>query len=149
MNCTNHPEKEANGACVYCGKFFCSECLVEVNGKNYCRDCVSKAFNEQANNNSANVTPNININNVSTSSATANNNYANGIAVSPKSRTIAALLCFFLGVFGVHRFYAGKVGMGILYFCTGGLCGIGAFVDFILILMGSFRDANGMFIKNW
>ena len=35
MNCTNHPEKEAAGTCVYCGKLFCSDCLVEIGGKNY------------------------------------------------------------------------------------------------------------------
>ncbi len=37
-----------------------------------------------------------------------------GNPVSDRSRLAAALLCFFLGVFGVHRFYVGKVGTGIL-----------------------------------
>lgn len=35
-------------------------------------------------------------------------------AQSPKSKTVAGLLCFFLGYLGIHRFYAGKIGTGIL-----------------------------------
>ncbi|GAK59594.1 hypothetical protein U27_06579 [Candidatus Vecturithrix granuli] len=46
MNCSKHPEKPAAGACVYCGKFYCTECLVEVKGKMYCRDDMSKVFDE-------------------------------------------------------------------------------------------------------
>ncbi|MBQ3755018.1 MAG: TM2 domain-containing protein, partial [Clostridia bacterium] len=42
-------------------------------------------------------------------------------ATSPKSRLVATLLCFFLGGLGIHRFYVGKVGTGILYLFTGGL----------------------------
>ena len=47
---------------------------------------------------------------------------------------IALLLCIFLGVFGGHKFYEGKAGMGVLYLFTGGLFGIGLIVDFITIL---------------
>lgn len=65
---------------------------------------------------------------------------------SPKSKVAAALFCFFLGALGIHRFYVGKIGTGILYLFTGGLCGIGALVDFIIILTGGFRDVNGMFL---
>lgn len=53
----------------------------------------------------------------------------------PKDKWIAFLLCFFLGYLGIHKFYEGKVGMGILYIFTGGLCGIGCLVDLILIVM--------------
>lgn len=67
--------------------------------------------------------------------------------VSPKSKTKAALLCFFLGVFGIHRFYVGKVGTGILYLLTAGLFGIGDVVDFIKILCGSFKDGDGLKLK--
>ncbi|MBO4381063.1 MAG: TM2 domain-containing protein [Clostridia bacterium] len=70
-------------------------------------------------------------------------------SASPKSRLVATLLCFFLGGLGIHRFYVGKVGTGILYVFTGGLFGIGALVDFIMILCGSFTDKEGKFVTNW
>ena len=44
-------------------------------------------------------------------------------------------LCLFLGYFGAHKFYEGRIGMGILYLLTIGLFGIGWIVDIILILM--------------
>ena len=51
-----------------------------------------------------------------------------------KDKWVAALLCFFLGYLGVHRFYEGKIGTGILYLFTLGLFGIGIIVDLIIIL---------------
>jgi len=60
--------------------------------------------------------------------------------VSGKKKSSALLLCFFLGVFGVHRFYVGKTGTGILWLFTLGLMGIGTLVDFIMIATGSFKD---------
>lgn len=63
--------------------------------------------------------------------------------VSNKSKTVSLLLCIFLGVLGVHRFYVGKIGTGLLYLFTGGLFGIGWFVDVVLIIAGRFRDYYG------
>lgn len=63
-----------------------------------------------------------------------NTNQNAGMFGCPKDKWIALLLCFFFGLFGFHKFYEGKVGMGILYIFTGGLCGIGVLVDFITLL---------------
>ncbi len=67
--------------------------------------------------------------------------------VSAKSKGVAAVLCFFFGGLGIHRFYVGKVGTGILWFLTLGVFGLGAIIDFIMILCGSFRDKYGALIK--
>lgn len=53
------------------------------------------------------------------------------------------ILCFFLGFFGVHRFYTKHIGIGVAQLLTGGGCGIWALVDFIMILTGSYKDADG------
>ena len=55
----------------------------------------------------------------------------------------AALLCFFLGGLGVHRFYVGKIGTGILMIFTLGGLGIWLIIDFVMILTGSFKDKKG------
>ena len=83
--------------------------------------------------------------------------------VSPKSKTAAALLAFFLGQLEIHRFYVGKVGTGIVMllltiigyatiaFVVGffvlAAVGIWILVDFIMILMGKFKDKNGLLIS--
>ena len=72
-----------------------------------------------------------------------------GNPISPKSRLAAALLAWFLGVIGIHRFYVGKVGTGILMIVTLGGLGIWALIDFIMILVGSFRDKEGRLLINW
>jgi len=68
---------------------------------------------------------------------------------SPKSRLAALLLCFFLGVLGVHRFYVGKIGTGILELITLGGLGIWSLIDFILIAVGAFKDKQGRPIVVW
>ena len=72
-----------------------------------------------------------------------------GQNISQKSRLAALLLCIFLGGLGIHRFYVGKVGTGILWLFTGGMFGIGALVDLILIACGSFKDKYGAGVENW
>lgn len=72
-----------------------------------------------------------------------------GEPISPKSRAAAAILAWFLGVFGVHRFYVGKVGTGLLQLFTLGALGIWALIDFIIILVGNFRDKEGRVLFNW
>lgn len=80
---------------------------------------------------------------------TYNTTYVDRYSDSPKSRMAAALLCFFLGLLGVHRFYVGKVGTGLLWLFTGGLLGVGALIDFIIILCGSFTDKQGRTLSRW
>ena len=58
------------------------------------------------------------------------------------------LLCLFLGGLGVHRFYAGKIGTGILQLITLGGCGIWSLIDLIMILTGNFKDGQGNPITN-
>jgi TM2 domain-containing membrane protein YozV len=76
-------------------------------------------------------------------------NYYYNKPISVKNRLAALLLCFFLGLIGIHRVYVGKVGTGILYILTAGFAGIGVIVDFIMILCGSFTDKSGLFLIQW
>jgi len=68
---------------------------------------------------------------------------------SDKSRLIALLLCFFVGNLGVHRFYVGKIGTGVLWLLTFGCFGIGTLVDVIMIACGSFKDKDEKIVYNW
>lgn len=60
-------------------------------------------------------------------------NFANIYRVRRKDAQTLLLLALvgFLGVSGIHRFYANQIGMGILYFFTGGLCLIGTIIDLV------------------
>jgi len=69
--------------------------------------------------------------------------------VSPKSRLAVTLLAFFLGSLGVHRFYLGKIGTGILMLITLGALGVWTLIDFIMAVAGVMKDREGKPIKNW
>jgi Predicted membrane protein len=80
--------------------------------------------------------PNIIINNANTNTNT--NTVTNTVVVRggrEKNKWVSVLLCLFLGVVGGHKFYEGKIGMGILYLLTAGLFGIGCLIDLISLLL--------------
>ena len=109
-------------------------------------------WNTNNNNNTTNTTANNN-NNVS--------NNTDNIEVSTKNRMTALMLCWFLGLFGVHRLYAGKLGTGFLFLygtiCAVLLLGVCAPIgcmwlitmvalvanDFAFIAFGQFKDCYG------
>ncbi len=72
------------------------------------------------------------------------NGMGGAVADNGKSRIAAALLAFFLGGFGVHKFYLGQVGLGVVYliFCWTFIPAIIAFIDFIILLTMSDDTFN-------
>jgi hypothetical protein len=140
MQCTLHPQEQAKGMCTYCGKPFCEDCLVEMKGKMYCKADLDKAYDEKTAAAPA-AAPVINIQNTSSNVNTVGGGF--GVGAPPKSKITAILLCLFLGGLGAHRFYVGKTGTGILYLFTYGLLGIGALIDLVMLIIGSFTDAWG------
>ena len=61
---------------------------------------------------------------------------------SDKSFIATLLLCVFFGFLGIHRFYVGKIGTGLIWLFTGGLFGIGYITDIVLITAQTFEDAS-------
>lgn len=68
---------------------------------------------------------------------------ATPVGTGEKSYLVAALLAWFLGFLGIDRFYLGYIGLGVIKLLTCGGCGIWQLLDFILIIVGVMRDANG------
>lgn len=97
---------------------FCSDCGTNINAK-------------------AEICPNCGVRQMAVSNGFAS-------AANGKSRVTAAVLAFFLGGFGVHKFYLGRVGMGIVYllFFWTFIPAIIAFIEFIILLLMSDEDFN-------
>lgn len=110
-----------NGRCTYCGK---TSTAAQTNA------AVNTAGSVAAQ-------PQVVINQVMSSSQ------GSAIDKPLKNKWVAFCLCLFFGFFGVHNFYAGKMGMGVLYLLTFGLLGIGWIIDLIRILTNSFYDQWG------
>ncbi|QDU71260.1 protein kinase domain-containing protein [Mucisphaera calidilacus] len=74
-------------------------------------------------------------------------------STSPRMRTIALILVatpmMGIPIFGLHRFYAGKIVTGIIWLLTGGLFGIGQFLDALFIITGHFEDDQERPIRTW
>jgi TM2 domain-containing membrane protein YozV len=75
--------------------------------------------------------------------------------ISEKSRTATFLFAFFLGTFGIHRFYVGKTGSAIaMLLLTLSLIGLlvtafWALIDWIMVACGTFKDGQGNIISAW
>ena len=107
--------------CKHCGEPIDKECLI-------CPKC-GKQVEEIKN---IKDDRNIVINN--TASANSRAIVKNVGYGKPKNKWIALLLCIFLGFFGAHKFYEGRILLGIVYLFTAGLFGIGWFIDILVLL---------------
>jgi TM2 domain-containing membrane protein YozV len=67
--------------------------------------------------------------------------------ISEKNILVAVLLCLFLGLLGVHRFYLGKIKTGLLMLFTFGGIGIWTTIDFVFLFAGLGKDKNGKTLK--
>ena len=136
MKCYYHNDREVIAACTECGRFICEECKVNINGKAVCKSCVENNICNSNQRNKYNTYKNGEV------KQQEYNKYY-GRKYMQKSWLVTLLLCLFTGTLGVHRFYVGKIGTGILQLLTFGGFGIWTLVDFILIACKKFTDANG------
>jgi len=65
------------------------------------------------------------------------------LTVVGKDWLTTLILNITVGVFGVHRFYTGNIGIGIVQLLTAGMCGIWTLIDLIMIVTDNYRDGDG------
>lgn len=125
---------------------YCPNCGLELReNTQYCEYCGTEQSVKNRNRTTHHTsTIEVTVNN-SSQDRSPHPNYGN---ISPKSRLVLIILWFFFGILGFHYFYAGRIGMGLLWLITGGLFGIGWVIDIIVILTGTFRDSYGRPIVN-
>ncbi|MDD2385526.1 MAG: NINE protein [Bacteroidales bacterium] len=78
------------------------------------------------------------------------NQAQDNLGVSDKEKNTALILCvlaYVIQIHGIHRFYTGHIGIGIIQLLTWGGCGIWTLVDLIQIASGNFKDAEGRLLK--
>ena len=121
-NCPNCGAPVKKKFCQHCGEQIDTDCVV-------CPKCGKQVADIVGND------KNIVINNSSSASAAASASSTINPIVhgKPKNKWVSFFLCLF--TFCGHKFYEGKIGMGILYLCTAGLFGIGWIVDLISLAM--------------
>lgn len=107
--------------CKHCGELIDKDCVI-------CPKCGKQV--EELHNSAEKIV--INNTNNATASASSTIHVVSG---KQKNKWVSFLLCLFLGAIGAHKFYEGKIGMGILYIFTVGLFGIGVLIDLICILL--------------
>ena len=105
--------------CKFCGEKIPEDAVMCT----YCGRQVEQLKSEQ---------PQVVINNSNTNT-NVNRNYG-AYRGGEKNKWVALLLCLFFGYLGLHKFYEGKILLGIVYMCTFGLFGIGWFIDCISLL---------------
>lgn len=79
--------------------------------------------------------------------ATVDADYA--AANSGKSQIVATLLCWLVGIIGIHRFYLGYTWQGIVQILTLGGLGIWTLIDLIRIITGSLKPKGGEYAKTF
>ena len=129
-NCVNcgYPIKRKDTVfCTSCGKIINKQAIV-------CPHCGAATSNYQSQQAQAQAPINVTVSNVNTNTNTNINKNVGGHFGRPKNKWVSLVLCIFLGGIGAHKFYEGKIGMGILYLFTFGLIGIGVIIDFIALL---------------
>lgn len=65
------------------------------------------------------------------------------VRTSSKDKKTALILCVLVGLFGIHDFYLGRIGGGILKLLTANIFGIGWISDIIKIATGTYKDGAG------
>jgi TM2 domain-containing membrane protein YozV len=151
--CYIHPDVQAIGTCVGCGKFICEDCTTEIKGKNYCKTCLDELFEEKnkkiekLEDNKASQ-PMVFMNAGGGGGASSSSSSSSSAASSgggaftgryTRSKVAAGLLGIFLGGFGVHKFYLGRWGWGIIYLllCWTYVPAIVGFIEGIVYLVSN------------
>ena len=150
--CYIHQDAEAIGTCVGCGKFICKDCTTEIKGKNYCKTCLDELFEEKnkkieklEDNKSAQ--PMVFMNAGGGGGASSSSLFiicfkwwwGAFAGRYTKSKVAAGLLGIFLGSLGIHKFYLGRWGWGVIYllFCWTYIPAIVGFIEGIVYLLSS------------
>ncbi len=108
--------------CKHCGELIDTDCII-------CPKCGKQV--EELNKSDTPIV----INNSASSSSSASATIVTPVETATgraKNKWISLLLCIF--TLCGHKFYEGKIGMGILYLLTGGLLGIGCLIDIIKLI---------------